>query len=141
MKFIILFCLQFGTGYLLAQNPPTTSNIVEGGKVLVELVKVFKKNPPQPGLQGPENNLSDICFTNSTSDNLFIDLSRKINDTTYRNLPTAVSLTANAHECLLELSPNVYHYKIYKKLNGVQSLSLEGDIRLLPNEKMEREIK
>lgn len=141
MKFIILFCSQLYIGSLFAQNQPTSSNIVDGGKVLIELVKVFKKSQAQKDLHISENNLSDICFTNSTPDNLYIELSKKINDTTYRNLPSAISLTNNAHECLLELPPNVYHYKVYKKINGIQSLSLEGDIRLLPNEKMEREIK
>lgn len=141
MKFIILFCSQLYIGFSFAQNPSTSSNIVDGGKILVELVKVFKKSPVQKDLHMSENNSSDICFTNSTPDNLYIELSKKINDTTYRNLPTAISLTNNAHECLLELLPNVYHYKVYKKTNGLQSLSLEGDIRLQPNEKMEREIK
>ena len=140
MKFIILFYSQMWIGVLFAQNPPTANNIVEGGKVLMELVKVFKKSLPQ-GLQPFENNSSDICFTNSTPDNLYIELAKKVNDSTYKNLPTALSLTTNAHECLLELPANVYHYKMYKKVNGIQSLSLEGDLRLVPNEKMEREIK
>ena len=141
MKFIIVFCSQLYFGFSLAQSPVSTNNFVEGGKVLVELVKIFKKNPGQQITPGLENNSSDLCFTNSTVDNLFVELSKKINDSTYKNLPGTISLTAKAHECLLGLSATVYHYKVYKKINGAQVLSLEGELRLLYNEKMEREIK
>ena len=141
MKRMIVFCLQLCFGFSFAQTPVTTNNFVEGGKVLVELVKIFKKNPVQQGISGQENNSSELCFTNSTPDNLFIEVSKKINDSTYKVLPGSISLTTRAHECLLELSASVYHYKVFKKLNGGQVLSLEGELRLLYNEKMDREIK
>ena len=140
MKTHVLTLLVILVSYnLVAQTPQ--NNFVEGGKILVELVRIFKKNPVQQVLHGQENNSSDLCFTNSTPDNLFIEISKKINDSSYKILPGSISLTTNAHECLLELSANIYHYKVFKKINGAQVLSLEGELRLVPNEKMEREIK
>ena len=140
MKTCILLLLVIAVSLnLVAQIPQ--NNFVEGGKIFVELVKVFKKNPVQQSLHGQDNNTSDLCFTNSTMDNLFVELSKKINDSSYKILPGSISLTTNAHECLLELPANVYHYKVFKKINGVQVLSLEGELRLIANEKMEREIK
>ena len=140
MKTHVLTLLVILVSYnLVAQTPQ--NNFVEGGKILVELVRIFKKNPVQQVLHGQENNSSDLCFTNSTPDNLFIEISKKINDSSYKILPGSISLTTNAHECLLELSTNIYHYKVFKKINGAQVLSLEGELRLVPNEKMEREIK
>lgn len=140
MKTCILILLVIPLSFnLVAQIPQ--NNFVEGGKIFVELVKIFKKNPVQQSLRGQENNLSDLCFTNSTTDNLFIELSKKINDSSYKILPVSINLTTTAHECLLELPANVYHYKVFKKINGIQVLSLEGELRLIANEKMEREIK
>lgn len=124
-----------------AQIPSKANSILEGSKVLIDLVKIFKKGVVQDGLHNTDNISSDICFTNSTHENLYIELSRKLNDTIYRTLPNSVSLTANSHECLLELSPNVYHYRIYKRMNTTLLLSLEGEIKLVPNEKIEHEIK
>ena len=141
MRLILIISFQVLIFKAGAQNPAPVSNLVEGGKVLVELVKVFRKNQNINNLAGKQNNNSDICFTNSTTDNLLIELFKKINDTTFREIPSALSLTINAHECLLELSPNVYHYKVFKKNNGNLILSLEGDLRLISNEKMEREIR
>ena len=54
------------------------SKLVEGGKLLIALVKMFKKPPSQQSLQGKETNSSDLCFTNSTTDNLFIEFSKKL---------------------------------------------------------------
>ena len=140
MKLYYLFLLLLKTNLsLIAQT--TTNNFVEGGKLLIELVKIFKKNPVQQNGKGQENNSSDLCFTNSTTDNLFIELSKKISDTSYKILSSSISLTANAHECLLELMPAIYHYRVYKRTGTIQLLSLEGDLRLKPDEKMEREIK
>lgn len=124
---------------LPAQTPQNT--LVESGKIFVELVKIFKKDQAQSGLLLQENSTADLCFTNSTTENLLIELSRKISDSSYKNLPVSISLTINAHECFLELTPTVYHYKVFKKFNGTQQLSLEGELKLKLNEKMEREIK
>lgn len=135
MKCLFFLVTQFFLGCALAQTPVITNDLVEGGKLFIDLVKIFKKNPAQA------TTTSDLCFTNSTADNLFIELSRKLNDSTYKPLPSAISLTTHAHECLLELNANVYHYKVYKKINNAQILSLEGELRLKPNEKMEQEIK
>ena len=142
MKLIIIILLsQISFCFSFSQTPTTANNVVEGGKILVELVKIFKKNPVQQGLQEQESNSCDICFTNSSTDNLSIELSRKINDSTYKNIPGMLILTTSSHECMLSLSPNVYHYKVFKKLGSTQVSFLEGDMRLAPNEKMEREIR
>ena len=141
MKTILMFFVQIGLNISVAQVPPTANNIVEGGKVLVELVKVFKKNSLAQGTRSTDNASSDLCFKNNTIDNLYIEFSKRVNDSTMKTLPFSISVTVNAHECLLELSPSLYHYKVFKKNYTGQVLSLEGDIRLVPNEKMEREIR
>ena len=140
MKPSLIILLVIGLCFKTAAQA-TQNTLVESGKLLVELVKIFKKNPLQQGVQMNGNNSSDLCFTNSTTDYLFIEVLKKINDSLYKVLPGSISLTPQAHECLLELPSSIYHYRVYKKNNGTQSLSLEGDLKLVPNEKMEREIK
>ena len=124
---------------LPAQSIP--NKLVESGKILVELVNIFKKNPLPYSQDGKAINSSDLCFTNSTTENLLIEISKKINDSSYKLLPASICLNSNAHECLMELSSTIYHYKVYKKQNMAQVLLLEGELRLIPNEKMERQIK
>ena len=138
-SFYIILIILLTCFNVFAQS--VTNNLVEGGKILVELVKIFKKSPLPLNHHGPEINSSDLCFTNSTNENLYVEVSKKINDSTYKILPASVSLNTNAHECLLELSAVVYHYKVFKKISGAGILLLEGELRLSPNEKMEREIK
>ena len=90
------------------------------------------------------NGLSDVCFVNLTTEKIYVELSKKVNDTVYKNLPYSLSINQSGKECLLELSSSIYHYKIYKRTEGDQSkniLSLEGEFRLKPNEKMEQEVK
>lgn len=141
MKTYILAFLVLLSVIQLPAQTPTNNNLVEGGKLLVELVKIFNKNPLPQSIHNQENYSADLCFINSTPDNLFIEISRKLNDSTYKTLPASISLNSKAHECLLEISSTVYHYKVYKKQPGAQVLMLEGELRLAPNEKMEREIK
>ncbi len=140
MKTLLLILLLILVCHNLNAQTPQ-NNFVEGGKILVELIRIFKKNPAKQALSGLENNSSDLCFTNSTPDNLLIELSKKLNDSSYKQLPVAINLTSKAHECLLEISSGVYHYKVFKKNAGSQILLLEGEMRLMANEKMEREIK
>ncbi len=137
--YILAFLALLSVIQLPAQT--TSNNLVEGGKLLVELVKIFNKNPVPQNLHSQENYSADLCFINSTADNLLIEVSKKLNDSTYKILPASISLSSKAHECLLEISCTVYHYKVYRKQPGPQVLMLEGELRLAPNEKMEREIK
>ena len=141
MKLFLLFCSNVFICFSLAQTPVPANNFVESGKLLIELVKIFRKNPVNPAGLNTGYNSSDLCFTNSTPDNLLIELSKKLNDSSYKQLPVAINLTSKAHECLLEISSGVYHYKVFKKNAGSQILLLEGEMRLMANEKMEREIK
>lgn len=143
MRNLILYLfILLGMGLSFKPIAQTSQNtLIESGKILVELVKVFKKNNGQPVGMLNTNNLSDLCFTNSSLDNLFIEISKKINDSFYKALPASISLNSHSHECLLELVSGIYHYKLFKKNNTSLTLQLEGDLKLVPNEKMEREIK
>ena len=120
----------------------TTENpFIEGGKLIVELVKVFKKNPSEKPANDQPGNVSDLCFSNTTKDSLTIDVFKKLNDTVYRLLPFSLLLSVGSLECMLGLTPAVYHYKISRKQKGITTILIEGDLRLKPNEKMQREIK
>ena len=140
MKRLFIFLSLLEAGFQPAAQS-TQNTLVETGKVLVELVRIFKKGSVQKGLPISVNGTSDLCFANSSNDQLNIEVSRKISDTEYKVLPGSVSLTPQSHECLLELTPGIYHYRVYKRNNGVQALSLEGELKLVANEKMQREIK
>ncbi|MBL0056309.1 MAG: hypothetical protein IPP31_08940 [Chitinophagaceae bacterium] len=140
MKRILFFMLSASlTGQLNAQS--NQSSLIEGGKLLVELVKVFKKEGPAKTGSDQLNGKSDLCFSNTTRDTLSVEVFKKLNDTVYRSLPFSLNLSGVTQECLLELNPMVYHYRISKRSNGLPQTLVEGDLRLMPNEKMQREIK
>jgi hypothetical protein len=139
MKWIITIGMCILTTNLVAQQP--ANQIAEGGKVLIELVKVFKKAPSGKTDQGSQRGGSDLCYNNTSANDLLIELSVKLNDSLYKPLPNPLNLKANSQECLLELSPGIYHYKIYRKDGQETVIYLQGDIRLKANEKMERKIK
>ena len=143
MRNLILYLfILLGMGLSFKPIAQTSQNtLIESGKILVELVKIFKKSNGQPAGMFNTNNLSDLCFANSSLDNLFIEISKKINDSFYKPLPASISLNSQSHECLLELISGIYHYKLFKRNGTSLTLQLEGDLKLVPNEKMEREIK
>ncbi|HPH84676.1 MAG TPA: hypothetical protein PLC48_04425 [Ferruginibacter sp.] len=139
MKWMITVGICFFNTNLVAQLP--ANQITEGGKVLIELVKVFKKTPTGKTDPGGQRGGSDLCYNNTSNNDLLIEFSVKVNDSMYKPLPNPLNLKANSQECLLELSPGIYHYKIYRKEGQEPMIYLEGDIRLKANEKMERKIR
>lgn len=127
-----------------AQNN-TASNIIEGGKTLVELVRVFKSSKnvlPQQNLTENKDscsikNLGDICYKNVSGNNITISLFKR----TGQVYATALTLKIanNGQECLYELQAGVYKYKIE---SGEQKLVLnEGELKLNACDKLMKEIK
>src|SRR4051812_17993412 len=95
-----------------AQNN-TASNIIEGGKALVELVRVFKSSKnalPQPNLTENKDscyikNLADICYKNLSGNNITISFFKRTGQTYAPAL--TIKIATNSKECLYELQAGV----------------------------------
>ena len=131
-----------------AQNN-TTANIIEGGKTLVELVKVFKAPKTTLLTEPPANkradscavkNATDICIKNSTGKPLLVSLFRR-NGNLYEPGVLSLKILTKNQECLYELKSGVYKIKLETEENGVKTNFKEGEIKLNACENVFKEIK
>jgi hypothetical protein len=132
-----------------AQNN-TTTNIIECGKTLVELVRVFKAPKQavylQPVVEKKDScsvkNVCDLLFKNSTDKGLYISLARRNGNAYEANILTMKVLPKN-QECWYELRSGIYKFKI--EIAGEddeeRSMSREGEMKLAACENVFREIK
>ncbi len=131
-----------------AQNN-TAANIIEGGKTLVELVRVFKTPRTALAAEPPAvkktdscifRNTADICFTNVIGKPLLVSISRR-NGNTYETAVLSLKILPKNQECLYELKAGVYKIKLETEENGIRSSFREGEIKLNPCEHVFKEIK
>ncbi|HMK05418.1 MAG TPA: hypothetical protein VK489_14550 [Ferruginibacter sp.] len=131
-----------------AQNN-TVSNIIEGGKTLVDLVRVFKA--PRYTMQAPAivekkdscslKNVSDLSFKNSTDKGLYITLYKR-NGSAYEPNVLTMKVLPKAQEILYELRSGIYKFKI--EIDGEDDERIvyrEGEMKLNACENIIKEIR
>ncbi len=134
---------------LPAQNN-TATNLIEGGKTLVELVRVFKtpKNNIAANTAQPFKtdscaikNISDICFKNSTVKSLYITLVKR-NGTVYETQLLTIKVLPKAQEYFYELRTGIYKLKIETDGEDEKKILFkEGEIKLSACDNTVKEIK
>ena len=127
----------------------TASNIIEGGKALVELVRVFKAPKyamyPQPIVEKRDScslkSVCDLSFKNSTDKGLYISLFKR-NGNTYEANVLTMKILPNALECLYELKSGIYKFKIeIDNDDDERAVYREGEMKLVACENVIKEIK
>jgi hypothetical protein len=125
-----------------------TSNLIEGGKTLVELISVLKKNKTAstPNLTGKNvidscaaKQTADLCFKNSSNKDLAISLYKRT-DAGYEAQPFTMKVITKKQECWYELRSGIYKYKIEIDTGSAKTVMSEGELRLQPCDNMQREI-
>jgi hypothetical protein len=131
-----------------AQNN-TATNIIEGGKTIVELVRVFKTPKTSLALEPPSvkrvdscliKSTADICMKNSVGKPLLVSLFRR-NGNVYETTVLSLKILPKNQECLYELKSGVYKIKLETEENGIKIILREGEIKLNACENIFREIK
>lgn len=131
-----------------AQNN-TASHIIEGGKALVELVRVFKAPRhaiyPQNIIEKKDScslkNVSDLCFKNTTDKGLYISLFRR-NGNTYEANVLTMKVLPKAYEYLYELKSGIYKFKIEIEGDDDERIVYrEGEMKLVACENIIKEIR
>ncbi|MEO5967069.1 MAG: hypothetical protein ABIP69_02310 [Ferruginibacter sp.] len=131
-----------------------TSPVVEGGKALVELIRIFKTPKKNMGTHSDKNfekfelsddncmvkQQSDLCFKNNTSQSIMISIYRR-NGTSYEEQPFTMKVLSQKEECWFELKAGIYKYKIEIDSGIYNSTLREGEFKLEACDNMEREIK
>lgn len=148
MRSLFLTAVVLVNMHTSAQNN-TAVNIIEGGKTLVELVRVFKT--PKNSLNAEPvaekrtdscsvKNITDICIKNSTGKPLLASLSRR-NGNIYEPAILSLKILPKNQECLYELKSGVYKIKLETEENGIKASFKEGEIKLNACENVFKEIK
>lgn len=133
-----------------AQNN-TASNIIEGGKALVELVRVFKtpKNliVQQPALLVEKKdscavkNISDISIKNSTEKPLLVSVYRR-NGNVYEAGVLSLKILPKNQETIYELKAGIYKIKYETEDEEDDKKTIkEGEIKLIACNNVFKEIK
>lgn len=131
-----------------AQNN-TAYNIIEGGKTLVELVRVFKTpkyfiTAPQVMVEKKDScalkNIADIGIKNSTSHPLIVSLYRR-NGNIYEPGILSLKILPKNQEFLYDLKAGVYKLKLETEDDGDKKILREGEIKLVACENIFKEIK
>jgi len=131
-----------------AQNS-TATNIVEGGKILVEVIRIFKMPRyimplPQPVIERKDScsikNVSDFTIKNSTANPLLVSLYRR-NGNIYEPGILSLKILPKNQETLYELKAGIYKIKFQTEEDEEAKLFREGEIKLNACENVFREIK
>ena len=145
MKTFLLSAAIFIHTMLQAQNA-LTSNFVEGGRTLIELIKILK--PAKTATPASYTNtdscaskkLADISFKNKTAKMILISLFFR-NGNIYDAQPLSLKLAAVSEESLYEIKSGVYKYRIETDSSGQKTVLHEGELKLQPCDKLVKEIK
>jgi len=130
-----------------AQNK-ITSNIIEGGKTLVELVRVFKTPKTAMGQQSTAGqkdscavkSVSDMCFKNLAAYPVNVSLYRR-NGNVYETTALSVKVLPGNQEFLFEVRSGIYKMKIEMDEEGVKKLLREGEMKINACANVFKEIK
>lgn len=149
MKALIITVIVLMNLNTVAQNN-TTANIIEGGKTLVELVRVFK-TPKYTFAQLPATivekkdscavkNISDICIKNSTTKPLLVSIYRR-NGNLYEAGVLSMKILPKNQETLFELKAGIYKIKYETEEDDEKRVIREGEIKLIACANIFKEIK
>lgn len=138
-----LLCLAPGAD---AQNT-IANDVVEGGKAIIELIRVLKTPRTAFTATAPARTDScayyrqaDISYKNKTDKTIYISLFYRTGSS-YDAKPMSLSVAPGSQETLYEVRSGIYKYRIEKDENGQRVLLHEGELKLNPCQKTVREIK
>jgi hypothetical protein len=133
-KIIAVLLLLAINSLMIAQQKSVVDQAVEGGKVLVELIKVIgrdKQDGVDPGCGGQH---ADLCIRNARDSSLTVALTHR---TTERIRELVI--IPGGRECSLQLALGVWTYDL--KLQGTIGSRRNGDLLIEACEDFEMTVK
>lgn len=119
---LISFCM-LACGYIPCRGQSTAKldPVIEGGKLIVELVKVLsnKKEPTKDG--GCKNSFADLCIENGSKSSLTVFLEHRISAE-----KREVVILPGGKECSLQVKVGVWVYDL--RITGAALPTRKGDI-------------
>lgn len=105
----------------MAQTKTPVDQALEGGKVLVELIKVFSNEKDKDSETGCRGRHADLCILNARDTSLTVALTSRPGGE-----ERELVITRDGKECCLQLHVGVWTYGI--KLTGIEEPIRKGDL-------------
>jgi hypothetical protein len=150
----IFFLLMTGICLHGQAQKNTASNIIEGGRVVVDLLRVIKS--PKNSLAHSSSTLQpaaipadscatkalgNICYKNTSGKSLYIALYKR-NGNTYAAVPLSLTMLNNSKECLYEIQAGIYKYKIeYENDDEKRVVLREGEMKIAACDEKQEDVK
>jgi hypothetical protein len=104
-----------------AQSRTPVEQAVEGGKVLVELIKVFSSEKDDDADTGCRGRYADLCVANARDTSLTVSIMHRGTDE-----KRELVIARDGKECSLQLPIGVWTYDL--KLSGTAASIRKGDL-------------
>lgn len=117
-----MLCIAMCTsGRTSGQAPETADHVIEGGKIIVELVKALsnkKDSDKDPGCKG---NYADLCIENEAPGSITVQLEQRTNPE-----KREVVVLPAGKECFLQVRVGVWTYDL--RMTGTTTSMRKGDL-------------
>ncbi len=114
-------CLVFSICQASSQSNKSAVQVIEGGKVVVELIKAFAGKKDLSKDQGCTGKHADLCITNSSSISIAVSLQHRGS-----NLIREMVIQPETQECCLQINTGVWTYDLHQT-GAFQSIR-KGDL-------------
>lgn len=144
MRTRLLFAACFSLTLVKSQINNTAATFIEGGKTIVELIRIFKStSPTRTHLYTIDSceirSQGDLGFKNLTKKPVSIKLFRREGNS-YDSSGLILRVPANSSEWFFELRIGIYKYRMETDTNGLHSILREGELKLNACDKLLKEI-
>lgn len=124
----------FNVQPIIAQSTDKTIQVIEGGKLIVELVKAIKARKEQTQADDCKNRFADLCVINNSAASITVSLEKMESKETRQ-----IVIPVNGTECFLEVPVGVWTFDL-KVTGGIESLR-KGDVRMIGCNNLDMTIK
>lgn len=117
----VVVCLVLSICQASSQSNRSADQVIEGGKVVVELIKAFAAKKDSAKDQGCTGKHADLCITNTSSISIFVSLQHRGS-----GLIREMVIQYESQECCLQLNTGVWTYDL--RMTGTEYSIRKGDL-------------
>jgi hypothetical protein len=104
-----------------SQSTETTDHVIEGSKIIVELVKALSNKKDNSKESGCKNSHADLCIDNTSENSMTVILKHRASGE-----KREVVILPKGQECALQIVVGVWNYDL--RISGTQQALRKGDM-------------
>lgn len=109
------------SGNSSGQAPETADQVIEGGKIIVELVKALSNKKDLDKNPGCKGNYADLCIENESANSITVQLDQRATSE-----KREVVVQPKGKECFLQVRIGVWTYDL--RMTGTSTSMRKGDL-------------